>query len=422
MAFKLEKATDYFLLDTPVENIFINEYMVSSPGEYVKVYLFALMYARLGSEFSNEDIAKQLGMQHEDVLKAWSFWESRGVIKKHRKSEDNKFDYDVEFVMLKSQLYGQSESSSPAIDDGINLAMSNEEIKLMLQDIEKILGRILSSTEVSEISSWASDYSISPELIAYCFEYCAGLKKTSLRYVGTVVKEWALAGLKDVIAVEKMLSQREKKQFMYKRVFDALGFKRNATEEEKRIMDTWYDEMNFSQETVLKACGKTAGIPNPNINYVNKVLKNWFEEGERPEKNDDAPSTSEIMNYYELLRNKEKAEADKRRRYVMQQVPRIKEIDNEAMRLTSEMSKIIVSDRVDKKEATDSIKERMDSLNAERAFLLTDNGFELDYTDIRFECPKCKDTGILDETGERCQCFVEITKEKIKLLKVALQK
>lgn len=183
MAFKLEKATDYFLLDTPVENIFINEYMVSSPGEYVKVYLFALMYARLGSEFSNEDIAKQLGMQHEDVLKAWSFWESRGVIKKHRKSEDNKFDYDVEFVMLKSQLYGQSESSSPAIDDGINLAMSNEEIKLMLQDIEKILGRILSSTEVSEISSWASDYSISPELIAYCFEYCAGLKKTDRKSV-----------------------------------------------------------------------------------------------------------------------------------------------------------------------------------------------------------------------------------------------
>ncbi len=27
-----------------VENIFINEYMTMAPGEYVKVYLFALMY------------------------------------------------------------------------------------------------------------------------------------------------------------------------------------------------------------------------------------------------------------------------------------------------------------------------------------------------------------------------------------------
>ena len=47
MGFKREKRKDYFLLDTSVENIFINEYMVSAPGEFVKVYMFAHMYSCL---------------------------------------------------------------------------------------------------------------------------------------------------------------------------------------------------------------------------------------------------------------------------------------------------------------------------------------------------------------------------------------
>ena len=57
MGFKREKRKDYFLLDTSVENIFINEYMVSAPGELVKVYMFAHMYSCLETDINKEDIA-----------------------------------------------------------------------------------------------------------------------------------------------------------------------------------------------------------------------------------------------------------------------------------------------------------------------------------------------------------------------------
>ena len=40
-------------------------------------------------------------MEHEDVLKAWTYWEKCRVIKKIRKDSGGKFDYDVEFVTLK---------------------------------------------------------------------------------------------------------------------------------------------------------------------------------------------------------------------------------------------------------------------------------------------------------------------------------
>ena len=96
-------------------------------------------------------------------------------------------------------------------------------------------------------------------------------------------------------------------------------------------------------------------------------------------------------------------------------MPRIKQIDDELAAGSRELSRIIISDTVDKREASERIKETASTLNTEKAFLLTDNGFELDYMDIHYECPLCKDTGML-ETGERCQCFEEITREKINLI------
>lgn len=414
MDFKREKVKDYFLLDTSVENMFINEYMISAPGEYVKVYLFALMYADLGETISNEMIAKHLNIEHEDVLKAWTYWENMGVIRKIFHEGGSKFDYGVEFVMLKGQLYGTETKPKGVFEKGINAMMADEDIKAMFSDIEKTLGRILSSTEVRQINAWISDYQTPPELIAYCFEYCASKKKASIKYVEAVVKNWTQQGLRTAVDVEKYLSEADKRQYEHRRIFQALGFNRNATEEERRIIDRWFGELGFTMDKVLEACSRTAGISNPNINYVNKVLESWYREG-AGSGNGKEISTSEIMGYYEMLRQKETAEADERRQEVYSKIPRIREIEEELNGLNAEISKIIISDAIDKKEATNRIKEKMDSLNAEHAFLLTDNGFELDYMDIRYTCPDCKDTGIL-ETGERCRCFGEVTRKKIQLL------
>ena len=418
MGFRKEKIKDYFLLDTGVENIFINEYMATAPGDFVKVYLFALMYSDLDAELTNEEIARHLSMEQEDVLKAWTYWEKLGVIRKHRQDPGDSFHYDVEFVVLKEQLYGETESKKSFVSgQNVQSFMADKEIQDMFAAIEQITGRILSGTEMTEIISWINDFHAAPEVIVYAYSYCTEKKKKGVKYIEAVVKGWSDEGLRDVLAVEKHLSQREKKQYLYKRVFQALGFARNATEEEKRIMDTWFETMGFSIEKVLSACSRTSGISSPNINYVNKILVNWYEEqkGGGLSGGKKELTTGDIMKYYETLRRQEEEEAEKRRRKVYAEVPRIREIEEEINGQSAEISKIIISDTVDRKRSMEKIKAKMDALNTEKAFLLTDNGFELDYMDVKYQCPKCKDTGML-ETGERCQCFGEVTKEKIKLM------
>lgn len=81
MNFKRERIKELYLKDTPIENFFIAEYMVDANGDFIKVYLTALMYADT-DEMSNSLIARHLGMTEEDVLRAWNYWEEKGVIRK----------------------------------------------------------------------------------------------------------------------------------------------------------------------------------------------------------------------------------------------------------------------------------------------------------------------------------------------------
>lgn len=53
--------------------------------------------------------------------------------------------------------------------------------------------------------------------------------------------------------------------------------------------------------------------------------------------------------------------------------------------------------------ARNEAKRLMNLLEEERAVLLTENNFREDYTDIKYSCSQCSDTG-LTEDGQRCSC------------------
>ena len=393
--------------------MFINEYMVGAPGEYVKVYLFALMYAQLGVTFSNEDIAKQLSMEIEDVLKAWTYWEKMGIIRKVRTSADNPLEYDVTFVLLKGMLYGSHEDSVPAgSDQGINAQMASPEYRAMFEKIEKAFGRVISGTEMGEVLSWINDYGVDPDYVAFAVEYCAKKKKKTVNYVDSVIRNWISEGHRTIEDIRQHIGQMEGRSADFRRIFRALGWNRNWTEEEKRIMGRWFDEMGFGLEQILDACAKTTGIPNPNINYVNKVLENQYAQGGVRKVSEGGLSGAEIARYYELLRQKDEREAEQRRAEVFEKLPQIREMDDEERRLGAGLSRLVVSDRIDKEEEIRKIKDRIDNLSAQRAFLLTDHDYELDYMEVRYKCDRCKDTGVL-ETGERCPCHKEITPQML---------
>jgi len=392
--------------------MFINEYMIDADGDYVKVYLFALMYAGIRMTMTNESIAKQLSLAEEDVLKAWTYWESKGVINKHYPDPDDHFHYNVEFVNLKEQIYSRKDKnrkSEDVIPAHLLSLMSDKELKDMYGKIEQITGRLFEGKEPAVILDWLKNYNITKELVIFAYEYCTSKRKNSRHnYVGAVIKEWAGRGLKTVKDVEEYLQEVDNRHYLYKRVLKALGFMRNPTEEEKRIMDTWFDELNLDISKVLSACSKTSGIPNPNINYVNSVLKAWSGDGKTAEKKNSAPNNliSSVIRSYDEERTRNEAAAESRRSEVYKKVPRIKEIEDEIRSSGMEISKLMLSGSTGSKIRIKELKNKVENLNNEKAYLLTDNNFKINYMDTWYTCTLCKDTGLLD-TGERCSCFAD---------------
>ena len=414
MSFKREKTQNFYLHDTPVENLFINEYMIDARGEFVKVYLCALMYADSATRITNEMIARQLLMSEEDVLAAWSYWEEKGVIKKHFADASDRLHYSVEFLDLKERIYGKNgkgkeKSKEKKLNDKVSELMDDTQLRALYSRIEQITGRLFEGKEPAAILGFLSDYGFSADAVAYAYEYCVKQRNNNKHnYVAAVLREWAEKGLLTLAEIKTHLAETDSRHYQYKRVLKALGFSRNPSEKEQKIMDVWFDDLNINIETVLAACEKTSGISNPNFNYIDSVLKGWKTEGKNGGISVPTPENpiSLVMKSYERDREKSESEAEERRKEVYRTIPRIKEIEEEMRGVGMEISKILLSGNADAKDKVRELRRKTDRLSQEKAFLLTENNFQLNYMDTWYSCPLCRDTGILD-TGERCACFSE---------------
>ena len=279
MDFRREEVRNTYLENTSVENIFLAEYMPDAEGVFLKVYLTALMYA--GSrEMSNGRIARHLGIDEEDVLQAWNYWEKCGVIRKHYLSVDDRFHYNVEFLNLKSKIYSPTPAGNGTAADAALPEMDDQVLRDTFASLEAVTGRLLESREPESILSWIYDDHLEPEFILFAYKYCVEKRgNTHFKYIASVIREWLREGIRSAETAAEMLEETDQKAGRQRRVMKALGFRRNPTEAESRKIDMWFDELGFGMDRVLEACAKTAGISNPNINYVDTILLAWSREG-----------------------------------------------------------------------------------------------------------------------------------------------
>ena len=423
MNFKHERIRDFYLRDTQVENFFIAEYMVDADGMFIKVYLTALMYADT-DEMSNSLIARHLGINEEDVLRAWSYWESKGVIRKIFPDPRDRFHYTVEFQNLKGRLYGAAGDGDRQEQTRGDLPqeMDDDLLRELTSSVEDITGRLLEGRETESIIQWLYEDGLEPGLITFAYRYCVekrGQKKLS--YVAAVLREWKKEGIFTEAAAEKYLDDTELRRAQYRRVMQAMGFYRNPTEAEESLIDRWMDDFGFSIDRILEACSRTTGIGNPNFNYLNGILTRWHEEStggkaapsSQGKQDGTKNAVALVQKSYQELRRKNESLCQERKKAIFASIPRIEEIEAELRRASMELSKAVFKGGSSGGIPADALKRNIKDLEAEEEALLTQNGFPADYLELQTECKLCGDTGVLD-SGERCSCFAEKLKAFIR--------
>ncbi|OFI06626.1 replication initiation and membrane attachment [Clostridium acetireducens DSM 10703] len=258
---------------TPVSNVFIDKYMPKARGEFVKVYLLGLKYCVSGEIGVNSSImANTLHLLETDVLNAWNYWNDEGVIKMI--PVDNMNNYKIDFINLNEY----QENKEQEVD--LLKELENKDVKDMLQDIEKLIARPLSSKEMSMYIGWLNDFNFTPEIILLLIQYCISKGKTDSRYIEKIALSWYDAKIKTVDDAQLFIKKREDKWMKIRKILNYLGIKDSQVMKPQEDMLTkWINTYKFSLEIIFKACDICfERINKADFKYIDGILTSWFKD------------------------------------------------------------------------------------------------------------------------------------------------
>ncbi|MGI5949709.1 DnaD domain-containing protein [Peptoniphilus sp.] len=267
----------YDLGDTQIPNIFLNDFMPGANGDFVKVYLLGYKFARENrGDISNENIADFLGILESDVLRAWQYWKKMGIVNIDEKN-------NVEFVDLKelyiTNVYNLKKEKKK--EKGYSQVVENPTIANLLTRVEFLMREPIPPMKKLDIANWITAYNMPAELIEEAFFYATEVKGIyKINYVEQIVRNWAQDNVRTMEDIEKSYMEHDIKYMRYAKVMRYIGLsKKQFTQVDFNIVNSWFDEFGYDFDVVLAACNRTSKIQNPNVNYVDAILRNWKKLG-----------------------------------------------------------------------------------------------------------------------------------------------
>jgi len=119
----------------------------------------------------------------------------------------------------------------------------------------------------------------------------------------------------------------------------------------------------------------------------------------------------EIKNGYQKIQNLEREKRSLRLKEVYEKCPEIEKLDNELSMTGVALSKLILENPGNKAEIITSLKLNVENINEKRIKLLEEIGLPRDYTELKYVCSKCKDTGYIGDS--QCSCMKIKLAEKL---------
>lgn len=311
---------------TAVSNTFIDEYMGTASGEYVKVYLYLLRHA--GENVEIPDIAEALNHTEADVRRALAYWERAGVLASEKEelaageaavtredltdagyitpeSRRSYVDSDMEGRMPEEsaadsgkQLQGSERGMAKqpgTMDipdagnsyDRMKRLSADEEFSALLYAVQQYLGKTFSAIECEKFAYFYDVLHMSCELLEYLAEYCAEGGHTSIRYIEKVALNWYQAGIHTRDEAREHSVRYSKDTSAVMKAFGIMG--RNAGTAEQEFIRRWFKEFGFDSMIVTEACNRTlTATGSASFPYADKILAGWKENGVRTLQDVDA--------------------------------------------------------------------------------------------------------------------------------------
>lgn len=260
------KFSNEYLIDTftLVDNVFINDYLPRADENAIKVYLYGLYQSKIlvGNDNSLERFALLLGIDVNEVKKAYDYWRDLGLVRIISTAP-----FSVEYLPTSTFSY-KPKKYKP------------EKYTSFLSAIQNLFPeRPFTPNELIKYVEVIEDYKLSEEAMLMVASYCVNLKGNNIHsnYVLTVAKSWAMEGATTLEKVEAKLKEHESNSENIRKVFFALGIKTPADFDDKQTYIKWNTSWGYSEECILyvaEMCKKRGGIKK-----LDSILDNFYRLG-----------------------------------------------------------------------------------------------------------------------------------------------
>lgn len=253
---------------TPVENLFIEEYLPQAPAEYVKVYLYGLMncyYPDIAAS-GIQQIAQVLSLSDDQVRDAFNYWQERGLVQFQFENGTSSIVYKV----FPRDTRGFMEDNS---DPDRYLELN--------RNIEKLFEpRQLTPRELDSVHQWIESYGFPEESTILLCQYCIRMhgRDVPIAYMNTVAENWASEGLLAPAKIREHLEQRSAERRDVISILASLGIiKRSATEGEMALYKKWTEEWGFDRDAIDYVCLQSSSAKQPTMKYIDTILSSLRE-------------------------------------------------------------------------------------------------------------------------------------------------
>ena len=276
---------------TVISNAFIDHFMVTANGEYVKIYLCILRWSmEAAHDWTLCTIADKLECTTKDVVRALNYWAKEGLLE----CEYNEEGHLTSLTFLDpAAVYKTADNSAPETSKNedkneerktvlsasrIKSLIRSSEVKQLIFVAEQYIGHPLSPTESETILYFYDKMHFSVDLLEYLIEYCVSKNASGISYIKKVGFAWADEGITSVDEAKTAVFDHSHECYS---IMDAYGLKgRSPAASERKYMKTWLGCYGFSLNVILMAIDRTMGrLHSPRFEYTDSILKNWRDSG-----------------------------------------------------------------------------------------------------------------------------------------------
>lgn len=256
---------------TPIENMFLLEYLPTAPDDFLRVYLYARMlclHPELGDGM--DELARALHMESDTVYDAMTYWERLGLV---RRLTDRPPTYAILPVMQ--------------CMNGLANPMEHDyyEYRDFNASLQAIFGsELLQPKQYAMANDWINILGFTQDAVLKMVEEKyrrsrARKPQGFFNRLNEIAANWAERGIRTAEDVERALETDGQVDKTALAVMKRLSMNRPATADELRLVSCWLNEWGLSQQDILDACAETTKSRTPTLAYLNSVLETRIKGG-----------------------------------------------------------------------------------------------------------------------------------------------